>query len=157
MDKYIINGLLKYLNVSPYDADYYVLSGYKYDIRKTDSVVTPYTATVSFSGIHYIRTGATLQECKDAGWGMGSNFEEALFQTYAYQDGKWILKELFIKDVKEITEAAIENQKRISAEIDKLPVMRRVNKAHEMFGKDMQKLKRSISLLMRQMESWHME
>lgn len=69
-DKDITNGFLKYLSVSPYDADYYVLSGYKYDIRKTDSVVTPYTATVSFSGIHYIRTGATLQDCKNSGWGI---------------------------------------------------------------------------------------
>jgi hypothetical protein len=52
-----------------------------YDIRKTDSIVTPYLGTVSWS-IRWYHNGVS------------TNMPMTLDAHYAYQQGQWILKDL---------------------------------------------------------------
>lgn len=77
---------------------------YNYDIKKTNSVVTPYTGDVSFISNTFKKHGATLQECLDSDWKL--LFKSiTVNQNYAYQDGEWVLKATHeskkIKPVKE--------------------------------------------------------
>lgn len=89
-----------------YSAYYYDFKEYEYNIKKTDSIVSPYIATVTFNGIAYVKKGKTLQDCLNNDWKMRGEeeFQETkggldLLQRYiyykqkfAYQDGEWVLK-----------------------------------------------------------------
>jgi hypothetical protein len=58
-----------------------LLEGTKYDITKTDSIVTPYKGTVHYK-INWYANG------KDIG-------VQQIIATYGYQDGNWILKDAY--------------------------------------------------------------
>jgi len=40
----------------------------EYDVQKTNSIVHPYVATLTFNSESYYREGKTLQECSDSEW-----------------------------------------------------------------------------------------
>ncbi len=76
--------------------DYYT---FEYDIQKTNSIVSPYMGVVTFKGKAFEKKGPTEAECLSADWSLMigpigtdiSNRSPTL--KYAYQDGKWVLKE----------------------------------------------------------------
>ncbi len=79
-----------------YHTTYWVFTGYEYDISKTDSIVSPYTAKVQYKGISYLKEGNTLEDCLNSNWIAYANGRETklfLQQKYTYQDGEWILKQ----------------------------------------------------------------
>lgn len=64
--------------------------GFEYDIRKTDSLISPYVATVMLKFDIYETNGSTQEAClSDAGSTSKQHSEDYFF---AYQDGKWIAK-----------------------------------------------------------------
>jgi len=73
-------------------------SVYKYDIQKTNSIVSPYIGGVTFSGHTYMKQGVTEEECLKKEWEL-LNYKGRDVSSkhpkliYSYQDGKWILKE----------------------------------------------------------------
>jgi hypothetical protein len=76
-----------------YSSNYWVLTGYKYKIIKTKSIVSPYVADVQYKGIMHYKTGKTLQDCLNKDWQSNRKKKLFLLQKYAYQDGTWVLKE----------------------------------------------------------------
>lgn len=67
---------------------------YVYDIKKTDSIVTPYYGNVIFKGIFYFKDGKTNDDCIKSPWNKSLN-DQIRRKSYAYQDGNWILKEKY--------------------------------------------------------------
>ena len=76
-----------------YYTDYWVFTGYEYDITKTNSLVSPYTAKVRFKGTRYVKTGKTLKDCLNSDWKNYGEEGSPFLQKYAFQDGEWALKE----------------------------------------------------------------
>jgi len=76
-----------------YRAIYRKYTGYKYDIKKTSSIVTPYTGYVSFIFNVFEKRGNTLQECSSTDWKLVEiNGKEFTFnQEYAFQNAQWVL------------------------------------------------------------------
>jgi hypothetical protein len=76
--------------------DYYT---FEYDIQKTTSIVSPYIGVVTFKAKVFEKKGPTEVECLNADWslmtgskGMDMGNKHPTLK-YAYQDGKWVLKE----------------------------------------------------------------
>lgn len=63
---------------------------FEYDIKKTDSIVTPYIGIVTFKGREFTKIGTNKEECLNADWKMLRNATPTL--NYAYQDGNWVIK-----------------------------------------------------------------
>jgi hypothetical protein len=66
-------------------------SEYSYDIKKTDSIVSPYMGIVTFYGKVWWKRGNTVEGCLNANWQIIGDSTATL--KYLYQEGKWILKE----------------------------------------------------------------
>lgn len=65
---------------------------FAYDIRKTDSIVSPYIGIVTFIGKRYVKIGTTKMACLSSPWKRVDKLSR-LTLKYLYQDGKWMLKE----------------------------------------------------------------
>ena len=78
------------INADEYLANYREYFKYTYDIKKTDSVVTPFLGRVSFIFNIFDKRGATMQECIDSEWKGEKWYYRS--QEYAYQDGEWVLQ-----------------------------------------------------------------
>lgn len=72
---------------------------FTYDIKKTDSLVSPCIGVVKFYGKQYYKEGKTKEECLSSPWRVETSnvdgrpliYEPTLI--YSYQNGKWTLKE----------------------------------------------------------------
>jgi hypothetical protein len=84
LDNYPISG-------TQYHAKYYEITGYDYNIIKTDSLVSPYIATVQFRGNYYEKEGNTEEKCLNQDWVIPKNKGVFIEYRYAYQDGEWAL------------------------------------------------------------------
>jgi hypothetical protein len=65
---------------------------FTYDIKKTDSIVTPYLGIVTFRGKSFEKKGDSKAECLNDKWKTSHDSDPSL--KYAYQDGVWVLKEV---------------------------------------------------------------
>lgn len=65
---------------------------YSYDIRKTNSLVSPYVGIVTFYGQDYRKTGKSKEECLKAPW-KPMDVPSHPTLKFLYQDGSWILYE----------------------------------------------------------------
>ncbi len=61
-------GMEDRLKGNEYWADYREYIKYEYNIKKTDSIVTPFLGHVSFMYDIIIKRGSTMQECIDSEW-----------------------------------------------------------------------------------------
>lgn len=65
----------------------FVIENVQYDVKKTDSLATPYTGQVSFRA-YYKGASDDSAELKDARATLG----RAYLAGYTFQDGKWTLR-----------------------------------------------------------------
>jgi len=73
-----------------YLAFYRVFTGmYTYDILRTNSIVSPYVAGVTFRCIEYRKRGGTMQDCLNNKWESDGKVKNSREYNYAYQDGEW--------------------------------------------------------------------
>jgi len=69
---------------------YRVFTGmYTYDILKTNSIVSPYIAGVTFKCIEYRKRGETMRDCLINQWESDGKVKNSREYNYAYQDGEW--------------------------------------------------------------------
>jgi hypothetical protein len=65
---------------------------YKYDIVKTNSIVTPFKAMVIYSSTYYFKHGKTKEECLKAPWTVTKSpiSDKGDISIYLYKNGKWV-------------------------------------------------------------------
>lgn len=83
--------LIHSLSSDVYYAKYVEITGYDYNINKTNSIVSPYIASVNISGNYCEKEGITEDECLNKNWSLLENIGLFIELRYAYQDGEWIL------------------------------------------------------------------
>jgi hypothetical protein len=74
---------------------------YSYDIRKTDSITSPYMGVVTFYFQFYVKEGKTREECLRAPWRLWLD-QQRLVYIYAFQGGKWGFKDSQTPDLDEL-------------------------------------------------------
>ena len=87
-----------------------LLDNIRYDIRKTDSVVSPFIATLT---VDETLTQSDVEPTKEKASAASSKGDPLITKdlkaTFAFQDGKWVLKEFkgetFLPWVKEVDKA----------------------------------------------------
>lgn len=71
---------------------------YSYDIQKTNSIISPYRGVVTFYYKDYVKEGKTREECLRAPWRLWFDHQRLVY-IYAFQDGKWVYKDLQTPDI----------------------------------------------------------
>lgn len=71
---------------------------YSYDIKTSNSIISPYIGVVTFYGKAWVKIGTTREECLKAPWrpwidSMGMPMISQKTFKYAYRDGEWVLIE----------------------------------------------------------------
>jgi len=67
------------------------VSQYGFDVKVTDSLVTPYTGALSYDEITWFTTEHPTQKEADQDNKFTSSLKSSHASTYGYQEGKWVL------------------------------------------------------------------
>jgi hypothetical protein len=75
--------------LKPWKASYKIFSDqFTYDIRTTNSLISPYISIATFNSTIWVKVGGTKEECLRAPWEPVIRNRETW--RFLYQDGKWI-------------------------------------------------------------------
>jgi hypothetical protein len=79
-------------SAKPWTATYFILSDqFTYDIRATNSIISPYVGIATFPSQSWRKEGDTKEECLKSPWKPGLHFRSTW--NFYYRNGKWIADE----------------------------------------------------------------
>jgi hypothetical protein len=67
------------------------VSQYGFDVKVTDSLVTPYTGVLSYDEVTWLTAEHPTQKEAEQDNNFTSSLKSSHTSTYGYQEGKWVL------------------------------------------------------------------
>jgi hypothetical protein len=68
-----------------------IVSKYSFDVKATDSLITPYTGILSYTDVSWFTVDHATKEAAEKDDNFTSSLTDSFTFTYGYQDGQWKL------------------------------------------------------------------